>query len=352
MRWRPVRAAVVVVVGLVVAVVPAGSAPAADEEGRGRVFRLLSPEITESSSLLVSSRDPSLVYTTNDSGDGPVVYAVDTGTGRLVGRTTLSGVEAVDIEALAGAADALVVADIGDNDAERATVMAYRMPQPLEGDRVRAAEAVSLRYAGGPRDAEAALYDAATERLYVVSKEISGAAVYRSPPRVFDRDRAVLERVASAPALATDATLLPKGDVAVIRTYVSATVYRFPSFEQVTRVRLPVLGQGESVTAPRDGRVIWVGTEGPASPVVEVRLPKVSAAPQSTPPTKTAPTTTPGESTASVPRPSEDVPGESSPSVEDSRRGLARTVLLGATAGLVAIAVVWLLLALRHRGRR
>ena len=86
------------------------------------VFTIASPEITESSSLAVGTVDTRLVYTTNDSGDDGTVYTLDVSTGRVVGRTTLAGADPLDVEAIAAGDDgSLVVADIGDNNAEHST---------------------------------------------------------------------------------------------------------------------------------------------------------------------------------------------------------------------------------------
>ena len=60
----------------------------------------MSPQIVESSSLAVSTVDPGLVYTTNDSGDGGTVYTLDARTGTVVGRTTLAGFDLLDVEAI------------------------------------------------------------------------------------------------------------------------------------------------------------------------------------------------------------------------------------------------------------
>jgi hypothetical protein len=257
------------------ATVPASAAAASDDTTtRHVVFRISSPLITESSSLVVSTVHPRLVYTANDSGDSATVYVLDTSTGHLVGRTTLSGVTAVDFEAMAGGSDgALVVGDIGDNQEDRATVDVYRIAQPGRGSASVRARAVTLTYADGPHDAESLLYDAGTGRVFVVSKDFDGAQVYRSPPQVFSRGSAVLSRVRSAPPLATDATFIDDGHQAVVRTYFGAFVYSYPSWRAITSFALPAEAQGESVTLAPGGDDLWIGSEGQPSAVLRVPLP-------------------------------------------------------------------------------
>ncbi len=312
------------------AAVCAAATPAAGhDDGRRRIFSISSPEITESSSLLVSSVAADLAYTTNDSGDTATIYALDTSNGTLVGRTSLDGVDPVDVEALAGGSDgSVVVADIGDNDAVRDSVHLYQLPQPRRGDTVSTPREVELTYVDGARDAESAVYDADTGRVYIVSKELVNASVYVTPPHVFERARAVLKPVAHALAIATDATLLPGGDFAVVRSYGVATIYHFPSFERVKSFRLPPQQQGESVAAPSSGGVVWVGSEGKRSPVLAVRLPGLSK-PQPTPSTQS-----PGRSTSN----------QDTSSSGDRYRDVAQLVLVAAGVGfgllLVGSAVV------------
>ena len=252
------------------------------------VFQIQSDLIDESSSLVVSTVEPHLVYTANDSGDGANIYVLDDRSGELVGTATLAGVDAVDIEAMAAGDDGkLVVADIGDNDAVHPTVEIYRIEQPGPGDATVTPEVVSLTYPGGPRDAESALYDASSGRVFVVSKEFQNPRVYRTPPQVFDRQQAVLEPVAPVPSIATDATFLPSGDVVVIRTYLDAVFYSYPAWRQLAEEPLPLQPQGESLAAP-DDRHIWVGSEGDHTSVLSVEVPDLTATQPTTSPTTTS----------------------------------------------------------------
>jgi hypothetical protein len=256
------------------------------------VFRIGSGEIAESSSLVVSTTHPHLAYTTNDSGDAATVYVLDSRTGEVVGRTTLLGVDAVDIEALAGGSDgSLVVADIGDNDHVRDQVALYRIPQPGTGEHSVAPDAVSMTYEGGPRDAEGALYDADSGRVMIVSKEYVAAHVYASPPHVFARNAAVLHPVAGAPGIVTDATFLPDGDVVAIRTYLEVTYYSFPRWDELATKALPLQKQGESLAAPAGGNVVWVGSEGSNSAVLAVPIPDLAPPTPTTPPASSGPPT-------------------------------------------------------------
>ncbi len=340
------RGAVAVALAVPLAVTPGAGmgARAAYSAASGDhvVFTIRAPEITESSSLAISTVDPGLTYTTNDSGDAGTVYVLDSKTGALLGRTTLAGVAPLDVEAIAVGTDgSLIVADIGDNNADHSTADLYRIEQPGRGDHTVTPDRVDLTYPGGPRDAESVIYDASTGRAYVVSKVFGPAHVYVTPPHVFRFDSARLRVAAKAPPLATDATLLPDGEHAVIRTYFDASVYTFPAWNEIAIFNLPPQQQGESITAPASGDVVWVGSEGVRSRVTSVPLPDLTA-PQAGSGTA-RPSGAPGASGDAA----DD--GSARSDANDSAREMATVVFIGGLVGLAALLLVVLFLTLRRR---
>jgi hypothetical protein len=311
----------------------AGNAPR-----RHVVFSITSPLITESSSLEVSTVHPGLVYTANDSGGSATVYALDASDGALVGETSLTGVTAVDIEAMAiGADGTLVVGDIGDNTGDRNSVALYRLAQPGRGNSSVQPVRVALTYRGGPRDAESLLYESRTGRVYVVSKLLGGAKVYRSPPDVFSHRHATLVPVASAPPLATDATFLDGYRYALVRSYFSAVVYRFPSWQRVEDFDLPLQPQGESVAALPGDKTVLIGSEGKRSKVLRFRLPVLG------------PTRHRGHgaaTTVTVNRPQSATPTSRH---REYLRSVAGVVVAVAAAGVALVLLVGLVRHRRHR---
>lgn len=228
-------------------------------------FRFQDPAIVESSGLALVD---GLVVTVNDSGDEPRVFTVDPATGQTVGVTRWAG-EATDVEALAPAGDGEVwVADIGDNDAERDTVTALRVPVG-PGDRDVEVPAYRLRYPDGPRDAEALLAHPGTGRLLVVSKGLLGGEAYLAP-RTLAADRVNrLRPLGPVMPLVTGGEFFPDGRHLVLRDYSRAVVHTWPGLEQVGQLALPRQQQGEAIAVTDDGRFL-VSTEGPRSPVHSV----------------------------------------------------------------------------------
>ncbi len=158
-----------------------------------RAATIRSDRLQETSGVVVSRAHRGVVWSHNDSGDGPYLYATDlSGTDR--GRLRVAGAAAVDWEDMApgpcpsepGAC--LYIADTGDNGRQRRTVTVYAVREPASpagrGDTLTAqARRLRLRYPGGPRDVEA-LYVTPDGTLFLVSKVRSGAA------RVYRADRA------------------------------------------------------------------------------------------------------------------------------------------------------------------
>ena len=242
----------------------------ADEASRHTVFSFKDGRITESSGLVDAGR---LMFTVNDSGDGPVLYLVDKSSGDTVGVTTYSSGDVSDVEAIAPGRDGTVwVGDIGDNDMSRPSVDLYAVPRPRGGNRQADARRFRLVYPDAPHDAEALLVHPQTSRVYIVSKAILGGIVYAAPTSLEPGSLNRLSAVGQVPDLVTDGAFFPDGEHVLLRSYGSAHVYTFPGLRKVGKVELPGQEQGEAVAIGRSGRV-YISTEGAFSDVTRVELP-------------------------------------------------------------------------------
>lgn len=138
--------------------------------------------VTESSGVAVSHAHPGTLWTHNDSGDGPYLYATDLrGTDR--GAVRVSGARAVDWEDIALGpcpampGDCIYVGDTGDNLERRRSVAVYAVPEPrpptslADTQRVTAAAlTLTLRYPDGSHDVEALFVSPRDTAVYLVSK--------------------------------------------------------------------------------------------------------------------------------------------------------------------------------------
>lgn len=245
--------------------------------------------LRETSGLALSGRLHGVLWTHNDSGNDPVLFAVDSA-GAVVARVRVDGARNADWEALAQAPCAegscLYVADIGDNTERRREVVIYVVPEPAPEDSVSApARTVRFRYPGGPRDAEA-LAAARGGQLYVISKGRGGASpvVYRLPagsdsggspgreepdPGVA-RARRLLE-LEDGPVYATGAAITPDGHWLAVRGYRTLRLFRVTgdgTLQEADGGRGTSLAslrepQGEAV-AIRDDGVVFLTSEARA----------------------------------------------------------------------------------------
>ena len=271
-------------------------APAHAADGDRTAFTIRDPRITESSGLAASALHPGVVYTHNDSGGVPKIFALGPD-GRVRAVLTVGGASARDWEAIALGKDdrgrpAIFVADIGDNlGGAWPYVTVYRIPEPARlRSRTLRATAFKIKYADGPRNAETLMINPKTNRLYIASK-LFGGKIYEAPRRLRTSGFNVMRKVGDAPAIATDGAFSPDGRTCVIRTYFGARLYSVRPDGRPGRtlksIDLPVQAQGESVTYTADGTSLLVGSEGKNQPVYRVPLPD-EARPSPAPPPKEA----------------------------------------------------------------
>lgn len=261
------------------AAIPPASVPAAD---RVRC-EFDTGELAEISGLATSIRHPGIVWATNDSGGGPYLYALDSGTCRIRATLRLLDTPARDHEALAVGRDAqgravIWVADIGDNLASWPYARIHKVVEPK---RLRDADVpvttYRFTYPGGPVDAEALLAAPDREQLWVISKEAGVGTVFALPSPMSDSlDPMRATELGTARSGVTDAAMAPDGSRYVVRDYLSAEVFSGePPGMAEARFRLPLQPQGEAVTWTEDGLALLVASEG-SGQLVEVDVPQTA----------------------------------------------------------------------------
>ena len=262
------------------------------------------PQLKEISGCAVSSQTPGggrIVWVHNDSGDGPNVYAIDGRTGWLRATFAVAGALAEDWEDMALSKGQLYMGDIGDNSANRASVVVYRVAEPVVPRKSVAAVrttvasvALRLRYPDGSHNAETLIVHPTTGDLYIVTKAEdghSGVYVLRGAATA-EAGSYALEKVADLtisgegliyPNEITAGDISPTGDRIALRTYQFLYVYRPSSggsFDSAwtnaaTQVNAPFLLQAEALCFTPDGRHVLTTQEGLPAPLVEIDMRKV-----------------------------------------------------------------------------
>lgn len=267
-----------------------------------------SPDLPENSAAAMSRTQAGVLFTINDSGNDPVLFALDT-TGALRGEWRIRGARNADWESAAVgpcAPDArpscVYIGDTGDNEATHSTRTIYRVEEPVAANArlIGSLSGARLDYAypDGPRDVEA-MYVAPNGDLFLISKRASTdaaghlrkALVYRLAAEAWsERGRVTAERVdsldivpGSAPfRTITDAALSPDGRHLAVRTYMQLYVFATDSATgRVNHATAPSVcnlvsvgeAQGEGVTwADNSGRFVLT-SEGRDSPLDLVTCP-------------------------------------------------------------------------------
>ncbi|MFE6713167.1 WD40 repeat domain-containing protein [Streptomyces sp. NPDC057695] len=253
---------------------PVGPARAEGPEP-DRDFTIEDSRITESSGLAASRAHPGIYWTHNDQ-DAPLIYGIDSRTGKTVATLTMRGVGTPrDMEAIAVGPDGdIYVGDIGDNlDGSWDHVWIYRFPEPKAlGDRTVTAKQYVVKYADGARNAEALMVHPKTGRVYIASKNEEGGGLYAGPERLSSSGTNTFRRIGEVPWV-TDGAFSPDGDRLVLRGYLMAREYAWKDGrlgDDGTSVGAPFQGQAESVTYTPDGSAFMLGSEGQRSRVVRL----------------------------------------------------------------------------------
>jgi len=260
------------------------------------------PDLVENSAAVMSAQYPGVLYTVNDSGNEPLLFALDT-TGADRGVWRIAGATNVDWEAASigrCANDArprcVYIGDVGDNESFHSSRTIYRVAEAEPRDSsftgALSPDSVSYTYPDGKHDVEA-MYVAPNGDTFLITKRperartlhLRPALVYRLPASVWtQRNRVVAERVDSLPIVPgstplrtiTDASLSFDAKHLAVRTY--GELYIFATDSLTGRVNHAVgasvcdiapLGepQGEGVSwARNDGRFVF-SSEGHGVPL-------------------------------------------------------------------------------------
>ena len=236
--------------------------------------------LKESSGVAASLRTPGVFWTHSDNGGPAQLWAVD-GRGAVLGRIELADLRVRDAEDLATApcpeGSCLYLADIGDNYAERDTLVVLRAVEPDPDARTIPAQRLPVQLPDAPRDAEA-IFVLPEERIFVVTKGGDWpVTVYRYPLPLRPDTLVVLEEVQRLsetprvlPRQVTGAGASRDGTLVVIRTYETLLLHRWdgtrliPIVDETVNLRSVRESQGEGVGIGDDGIVVLTSEGGPA----------------------------------------------------------------------------------------
>ncbi|REJ76365.1 MAG: hypothetical protein DWQ47_12220 [Acidobacteria bacterium] len=287
-------------------VVPGGVRLSDDFEAPQVIARIDSTLINESSGLTASKCREGVLWTHNDSGGGPYIYAVDL-KGGLLGIWKVKGANDRDWEDIASTKEGgrcfLYIGDIGDNGEKHGHVKVYRVEEPIVGDsgtvnRKKDAELtaeareIRFRYSGGSRNAETLLVHPETRDIYVVTKKRGDSAeVYLLQGEHWGQESGarralVADKVGDVrvPAILggfiTGGEISPDGRRIALCDYINAFEYIVPvdgrALHDAFKSSPSVIDtgpreQGEAIAYSLDGKALLLTSEDSPSPLIKVK---------------------------------------------------------------------------------
>ncbi len=240
-------------------------------------------DLVEISGTAVGREAPDVVWAHNDSGDGPVLYAIGPG-GEDLGSVSIRNAFAFDWEDMAaapgepGRPTQLYLGDIGDNLGIRGgRITVYRIDEPLPDDQAVEADVLDLVYPDQESpNAEALFVDPVDRSLYIVTRNPEVARVYRADAAAAASSRQDLQLVVALPlgASVTAADITWDGSVIAFRGESSVWMWHRENGSSIAQTLedrpcsapSPDEIQGESIAFAADGSYVAI-SEGSHPPI-------------------------------------------------------------------------------------
>ena len=258
-----------------------------------RLAYLANQDINESSGLAFSRRADSILWTHNDSGDSPRVFAFDL-RGAHRGTYTIPGATAIDWEDMASfvldGQPCLLLADVGDNHTRRSTCTLYLIKEPDVARKppgpsspAKLLQTVHFRYEDSAHDCESIAFDRSSRTVLLLTKTLADRCQVFAlawPETSNDaRQPATARSVTEVRVpMATAMDVSPDGRRAIIATY--GWGYEFirrdkedwgTALRRPGRpVTMPVRRQGESICYGPGGKKVYLTSEKLPTPLFEM----------------------------------------------------------------------------------
>jgi hypothetical protein len=277
----------------------AGAMPATRPAPAGRIDYLpaktlgevVNEDIDESSGLAAGRVNKGVLWTHNDSGDKPRIFAMNHA-GADLGVARITGASARDWEDMCsfaiGGKGFLLLADVGDNAVMRSMCTLYVAREPKlnlarRGAKLTAPAAMTInfRYEDGAHNCESVAVDTTTKTIYLVSKcRPPTCKVYAIPLPARSPKKPVIAKAVATLTLPTTTAMDISADGlrAVVCTYQDAYEYvRRPKetwahgFSRPPRkLKLPFRTQGESICYGPDGKTLYLTSENLPVPLIKI----------------------------------------------------------------------------------
>lgn len=233
--------------------------------------------LSQTSGIVASREHANVLYALTDSDKNEIYVMQESGKalGTLALDVTPNDWEGMSMGVVADGPDWIYVADIGDNNSNRASIVIYRFEEPVASVlsptgtlSISEIESATLAYPNGAKNAEAMFVDPKTQDLIIATKDQGTATVYRAPGSAFGSASTTLEEVGkiSMNSQISAGDISATGDLIVFRTYDSLLLFpRAATWKDTftaTGITIPAPAkaedpQSEGVTFTSDGKA-WL----------------------------------------------------------------------------------------------
>lgn len=235
------------------------------DQGVTVVCKFSDPRFTELSGMARSILHPHVLWMHNDSGGGPLLFAVDERTCATLATVRVAGAPARDLEGIATARDSsgaavIWLGDVGDNQDSWPYLRLHRILEPtsLSDQTVTPTFTYRFTYPDGPHNTETVM--AYGDRVWVVTKQLAHGSLYLVPLR--KKGIAVARKLRTEGGLITDGSISPDGTRYALRDYVNVKIVTgLPPGTSAGYVSLPNQAQGEAVAWTADSKALLITSE-------------------------------------------------------------------------------------------
>lgn len=268
------------------------------------VGNLKSDEITESSGLVASKCQTDVIWTHNDSGDGPYIFAISE-KGKDLGTWKVSGATNKDWEDISERREPdgkcyLYIGEIGNNELEREELAVYKVLEPTVNDLTKnstrnepletePAFVLRFKYPDSRQNAETLLVHPITGEIYVLSKSMDEpSGVYKLRPE-FGESVQIASLISKVTVPAVPNGLLTGGDISGDGRHVALCDYFYGyeitlpesanSFDEIwtqkpLRLDIGKRNVGEAIAYSQDGNSVFSTSEDRNAPIYRVNRAK------------------------------------------------------------------------------
>lgn len=273
---------------------------ATDNPSNGRSFgqavevgKIANHAIVELSGLACSRLNEKVLWAINDSGNQPLLFPVGSD-GADLGSVSIIGADNRDWEDVAsfmlGNTAYLLIADVGDNFGYHKSSTIYIIREPtITGSRLKknitAKIAFRIRFIfeDGPRDCEAVAVDSENRKILLLTKRTLPVALYELPLELDKKEATgIARRIKEVPGIRLPSAMdiSPQGNSAAVLTYHQAYLFvgrtgeNWPTvFSRTPRIlRFPALLQQEAICFSKNGKTVYVSSEGRSAPLLRIDL--------------------------------------------------------------------------------